>query len=202
MSLLKFRRVAPIAALLMSVAIPFAASAATSGGALCASASADPAAFIAHPEFAARLVAMSDACPELAFALTNSTGSIPEIDAPSKDATAKAAAVAPDYSDVLGRLASATKTLNGATKDVAVAQAALERTIRRAKKIGLTDDDLQLVVVIRADDNMDSLRRVLPDWQGPDTPLNLVTVSRLWPARLARFADELANGLDHGTSRL
>lgn len=164
MSLLKFRRVAPIAALMMSVAIPFTASAATSGGALCASASSDPAAFVAHPEFAARLVAMSDACPELAFALTNSTGSIPEIETSSKDANAKAAVAAPDYSDLLGRLASATKTLNGATKDVAVAQDALERTIRRAKKIGLTDDDLQLVVVIRADDNMDALRRVLPDF--------------------------------------
>lgn len=168
MSLLKFRRVAPIAALLMSAAIPFPASAATSGSALCASASADPAAFVAHPEFAARLVAMSEACPELAFALTNATGSIPEIETPSKDATVKAAVMAPDYSDLLGRLASATETLNGATKDVAFAQAALERTIRRAKKIGLTDDDLQLVVVIRADDGtddaMDSLRRVLPDF--------------------------------------
>jgi DNA-binding transcriptional LysR family regulator len=67
----------------------------------------------------------------------------------------------------------------------------------RGAGIGLIDARMAAQDIQRG-----SLRRVLPDWQGPDTPLNLVTVSRLWPARLARFADELANGLDHGTSRL
>lgn len=40
-----------------------------------------------------------------------------------------------------------------------------------------------------------SLRRVLPAWRGPGVPLHLVTASRLWPARLTRFADHLSTYL-------
>jgi DNA-binding transcriptional LysR family regulator len=45
------------------------------------------------------------------------------------------------------------------------------------------------------------LRRVLPNWQGPPTPLHIVTASRLWPARLSRFADELVRELGQSSSR-
>lgn len=44
------------------------------------------------------------------------------------------------------------------------------------------------------------LRRVLPHWQGPLTPIHLVTASRLWPARLSRFADELVRQLGQSSS--
>lgn len=39
------------------------------------------------------------------------------------------------------------------------------------------------------------LRRVLPQWQGPETPLHIVTASRLWPARLSRFSEQLVREL-------
>jgi DNA-binding transcriptional LysR family regulator len=66
----------------------------------------------------------------------------------------------------------------------------------RGAGIGLVDARM-----VSNDIQQGTLRRVLPQWQGPATPLNLVTASRLWPARLARFAEELAKGLDQSISR-
>lgn len=145
------RYVAPASVILFAATLPFAASAASSGGALCSAAAADPAAFMQRTDLAEAFAVMSDTCPTLASELM-ATGSIPENLLPGADRKTRSFSTsAPDYSDLLDRLASATNRLDGATADVRTAQKALDRTIRRAKKLGLTEDTLRLVVAMDSD---------------------------------------------------
>ncbi len=166
MSLYAPRTTALFSALLLSVALPVSASAATAGDDLCLLAAADPAAFASHPEFDERLLEMAGVCDDLIFAMTAVTGSIPTVGTtPTGGASTEVAA--PDYSDLMARLEKATDTLEGATADVERKQDALERTIRRAKRVGLDIGEIRLIDSLDRDGDdfdYDRLRNVLPDF--------------------------------------
>ncbi|WGV16402.1 hypothetical protein [Fuscovulum ytuae] len=167
MPLLSPRKTVLLPALLLSVVLPVSAMAANDGGALCTLAVKDPLAFVSHPEFNERLLEMAGTCDDVVLALTSVTGSIPAIGEGTDGGKTRSQAVAPDYSDLVARLEQATAKLQGATEEVQRRQSALDRSIRRAKRIGLKDDDFMLVAVMAMDDDhlsVERLESVLPDF--------------------------------------
>lgn len=167
------RTFASVSALCLATSTPFAALAAGSGSAVCASAAADPAAFMQRGDLAAAFAEMSGACPELAATLM-STGTVPapaqraDNRDPSRGTTTgggTGGAQTPDYGDLMDRLAVATDRLDDATADVGRAQSALDRTIRRASRAGLSEPTLRLVAALASDDlSRDEAKRILPDY--------------------------------------
>lgn len=160
------RVTALFSALLLSVALPVSASTATVGDELCDLAASDPAAFASHPDFDERLLEMAGICDDLIFAMTAVTGSIPTVGTAATGGASTEVA-APDYSDLMARLEKATVTLEGATAEVERKQNALERTIRRAKRLGIQEGEIRLIAILDRDgDDVDDdrLKRVLPDF--------------------------------------
>lgn len=156
------RSIAPLSVLLLSCALPFAASAATPTRDLCRLAETDFAAFLQLPDFADNILRMSDRCPKIALAVTNmATGTIATTPKDGGNDKANPAKQGPDYSDLLDRLKIATKNLNTATANVEKAQANLDRTLRRAKTEGLSEDELQALYALNGEKGD---RRVLPDY--------------------------------------
>lgn len=156
------RYIAPLSILFLSCTLPLTASAATNARTLCKEAETNPAAFVNRPDFADRIVQMSTRCPELALAMTNTiTGTIPGVTNQGKGKEAKQGQTPAAHSDLLDRLKVATKNLDSATASVAKAHANLERTIHRAKKSGLSEQDLQALYAMNEEDGN---RRVLPDF--------------------------------------
>ncbi len=156
------RSIAPLSVLLLSCALPFAASAATPTRDLCRLAETDVAAFLQLPDFADNILRMSERCPKIALAVTNqATGTIATTPKDGGNDKAHPGKQGPDYSDLLDRLKIATKNLNTATANVEKAQANLDRSLRRAKKEGLSEQDLQALYALNGDEGD---RRVLPDF--------------------------------------
>jgi hypothetical protein len=152
------RSAAPLSVLFLACLLPVSAHAATSARALCVQAERDPSSFVAAPDFADRLLKMSTSCPELALALTNTaTGTIADVTrAGSKDKNLNSA----DFSDLVDRLRVATRNLDAATANVEQAQAALDRSIRRAKGKGLSEADLQALYAMEGE----GTKMLLPDF--------------------------------------
>lgn len=156
------RSIAPLSVLLLSCAIPFAASATTPTRDLCRLAETDLAAFLQLPDFADNILRMSDRCPKIALAVTNmATGTIATAPKDGGNDKANPGKQGPDYSDLLDRLKVATKNLNTATANVEKAQANLDRTLRHAKKEGLSEEELQALYALNGEEGD---RRVLPDY--------------------------------------
>lgn len=156
------RPIAPLAAFLLSCALPFAASAATPTRDLCRLAQTNPADFLQRPNFADDILRMSTSCPKTVLALTNMpTGSIVAAPADGGNDKAKPGNQGPDYSDLLGRLKVATKNLDTATTNVEKAQANLNRTVRKAKDCGLSEEDLQALYALHGENGN---RSTLPDY--------------------------------------
>lgn len=156
------RSIAPLSVLLLSCALPFAASAATPTRDLCRLAQNDPADFMQRPNFADEVLRMSKSCPKTVLALTNlSTGSIATaIDDGGNDKTTSGKQ-GRDFSDLLSRLKVATKNLDTATTNVEKAQANLNRTVRKAKDCGLSEEELQALYAMHGEDGN---RRALPQY--------------------------------------
>ena len=152
------RSAAPLSALLLACLLPVGAHAATGAGGLCAEAERDPLSFIAAPNFADRILRMSTRCPELALALTNTaTNSIAVttgVDKKSKESSTA------DFSDLIDRLQVATRNLGVATTNVQKAQVALDRSIRRATRTGLSEAELQALYAMEPD----TAETLLPDF--------------------------------------
>jgi chromosome segregation ATPase len=156
------RSIAPLSVLLLSCAIPFAASAATPTRELCRLAETDLAAFLQLPDFADNILRMSERCPKIALNVTNmATGTIATAPKDGGNDKANPGQQGPDYSDLLNRLKVATKNLNTATTNVEKAQANLDRTLRHAKKEGLSEEELQALYALNGDEDD---HRVLPDY--------------------------------------
>lgn len=161
------RHIAPLTALLLFSALPFAVSAETRdtrdyrAERFCDQALKDPVAFMQRRDFDRRLLRMADACPELALSLTNvATGSIP---AKAQDHSGKGPSFeAVDYSDLIARLTAAKADVEDATAKVAAAREKLEGTIRRARSTGLSEEDLDALSPILEDE--DDVARLLPDF--------------------------------------
>ena len=154
------RIAAPLSALLFACLLPAGANATTNARDLCVAAERDPAGFVERPDFADSILRMATRCPELALALTNTaTGSIAGVtdtDGKGKDKITSG----PDFSDLVDRLKVATRNLGVATANVEKAQAALERTIRRAKDSGLSEADLQALYAMEGEGG----KNILPDY--------------------------------------
>ena len=156
------RSIAPLSVLLLSCAIPFAASAATPTRELCRLAETDLAAFLQLPDFAENILRMSERCPKIALNVTNmATGTIATGPKDGGNDKANPGKQGPDYSDLLDRLKVATKNLNTATANVEKAQANLDRTLRHAKKEGLSEEELQALYALNGDEGD---HRVLPEY--------------------------------------
>lgn len=147
MPLSSMRYIAPISTLALLALLPATASAATSSRQLCRMAERDPAGFMDRADLANNLLRMSESCPDLALALTGVTGSIPAATAQS----GKGGKADADFGGLLKRLAKATDRLNDATDDVTKAQKALEKSVGRAKKAGLTEEDLDVIAALDGD---------------------------------------------------
>lgn len=155
------RYIAPLSVIVLSCALPHTASAATSTRALCREAQANPSAFLSRSDFAESVLRMSERCPDIALALTNTiTGTITGATDLRDGKSIKAGKSDHDYSDLLERLKVATKTLDTATSNVSKAQANLERTIRRASLSGMSEEDLQAHYALNGPDGD---RLILPD---------------------------------------
>jgi len=156
------RSIAPLSVLLLSCALPFTASAATPTRELCRLAESEPASFMQRADFAESILRMSTSCPKVALAVTNvATGTIATTANEGGKDKANGGKQGPDYSDLLDRLKVATKNLDTATADVEKAQAALNRTVRKAKQAGLSEEDLQALYALNGDDGD---HRALPDY--------------------------------------
>ena len=161
------RHIAPLTALLLFSALPFAASAETRdtrdyrAERFCEQALKDPVAFMQRRDFDRRLLRMADACPDLALSLTNvATGSIP---AKAQGHSGKGPSFeAVDYSDLIARLTAAKSDVEDATSKVAAAREKLEGTIRRARSTGISDEELDALSPILEDE--DDVARLLPDF--------------------------------------
>ncbi|NBE09570.1 hypothetical protein [Paragemmobacter ruber] len=152
------RSAAPLSALLLACLLPVGAQAATGAGGLCADAERDPLAFIAAPNFADRILRMSTRCPELALALTNTaTNSVVATTGTDKKSKERPTA---DFSDLIDRLHTATRNLGVATANVQKAQVALDRSIRRATRTGLSEAELQALYAMEPD----TAETLLPDF--------------------------------------
>ena len=159
------RHIASITALMLFATAPFSASAEARDVRLdryCELAMKDPVAFVQRNDFKRRLVQMADKCPEMALALTDvATGTIvpgKTLDSSGKAFTPKA----PDYSDLIARLTEARSDVEDATAKVASAREKLERTIRRAKSTGISEDELDALSPILEDD--EDVARLLPSF--------------------------------------
>ena len=152
------RSAAPLSALLLACFLPVNAYAATGAGGLCAEAERDPLAFIAAPNFADRILRMSTRCPELALALTNTaTNSIAATTGANKKSKETSTT---DFSDLIDRLQVATRNLGVATTNVQKAQVALDRSIRRATRTGLSEAELQALYAMEPE----TAETLLPDF--------------------------------------
>ena len=161
MPLSSMRYIAPISTLALLALLPATASAATSSRQLCRMAERDPAGFMDRADLADSLLRMSERCPDLALALTGVTGSIPAATAQS----GKGGKAVADFDALLKRLAKATDRLNDATDDVARAQKALEKSVGRAKKAGLTEEDLDVIAALDGDGDK-TVKRALRHYTG------------------------------------
>ena len=161
MPLSSMRYIAPISTLALLALLPATASAATSSRQLCRMAERDPAGFMDRADLANNLLRMSESCPDLALALTGVTGSIPAATAQ----TGKGGKADADFGALLKRLAKATDRLNDATDDVTKAQKALEKSVGRAKKAGLTDEDLDVIAALDGDGDK-TVKRALRHYTG------------------------------------
>lgn len=161
MPLSSMRYIAPISTLALLALLPATASAATSSRQLCRMAERDPAGFMDRADLANNLLRMSESCPDLALALTGVTGSIPAATAQA----GKGGKAGADFGALLKRLAKATDRLNDATDDVAKAQKALEKSVGRAKKAGLTDEDLDVIAALDGDGDK-TVKRALRHYTG------------------------------------
>ncbi|WP_434620897.1 hypothetical protein [Tabrizicola sp. M-4] len=161
------RHIAPLTALLLFSALPFAVSAETRdtrdyrAERFCDQALKDPVAFMQRRDFDRRLLRMADACPELALSLTNvATGSIPT---KAQSHSGKGPSFeAVDYSDLIARLTAAKADVEDATSKVASARQKLEGTIRRARSTGISEEELDALSPILEDE--DDVARLLPDF--------------------------------------
>lgn len=185
------RSIAPLSVLLLSCTIPFAASATTSVRELCRLAENDPAAFVQRSNFADNILRMSTRCPEVALAVTNlATGTVASV-TPKHDNDKASGPSGPDYSDLLDRLKVATKNLDIATSNVEKAQANLNRTVRKAKQSGLSEEDLQALYALNGSNGG---QRTLPDFTAAkrDALANYVSARD----RLAAAEDKLDQAND------
>lgn len=160
------RHLAPLTALILFTALPFSAAADIQDprkNRFCEMALKDPVAFVQRSDFERRLRKMSDDCPELALALTDAaTGSIPG-NTPGYDGKGFSA-FGPDFTDLIARLGAAKQDVEDATDKVASARKKLEGTIRHAKSVGISDDDLDAISPIIDDE--DDVARLLPSYTG------------------------------------
>lgn len=159
------RHIAPVTALILFSALPFAASADTGElryNRYCELATKDPVAFVQRNDFKRRLNQMAEACPEMALALTDfATGTIQPGKGTNYDGKGFSPK-APDYSDLIARLTEARADVEDATQKVSAARKKLEGTIRRAKSEGISEDDLDGLSPIL--DNEGDVARLLPSF--------------------------------------
>lgn len=127
--------------LFLALAVPQTALAAVPDAkVMCASAAADPAAFLLRTDLDGALEAMLVECPEILEAILNRpTGSIPgATSGGGSGGTAGNGAQAPDYSGLLAKLAAATTRLTNATGAVASAQTEVSNALGNLKDSGIS----------------------------------------------------------------
>jgi hypothetical protein len=127
--------------LFLALAVPQTALAAVPDAkVMCASAAADPAAFLRQTDLDGALGAMLAECPEILEALLNRpTGSIPgATSGGGSGGTAGGGAQAPDYSALLAKLTAATARLSTATNAVALAQEDVSNALGNLRDSGIS----------------------------------------------------------------
>lgn len=135
--------------LFLALAVPQTALAAVPDAkVMCASAAADPAAFLQQTDLDGALEAMLVECPEILEAILNRpTGSIPNATSGGgSGGTAGNGAQAPDYSGLLAKLAAATTKLTNATTAVASAQTEVSNALGILQDSGIKPAALRMAL--------------------------------------------------------